>query len=518
MLSLEQYLGLTGLEVVRMLGLDLAIRADRDAFRATLERLIETPASQGSTESLASIDFAGQGSPTSGSRLLAAIARRGAGVDVGSVLADYAAQSTRCDALLPEVNRALLLEDESLEVYRTLGSIYGVIVGPEVDRGVHLEGKDQQDLAPLSDEAFGERVLDTCADVINRLRDHDSPAGVPEKEVRELLPELLAEARNHRPGPGHDQLIGRLRVLLTAGRVHAVAHQVREYFQLQMEEEKRGKGWVDVFRAPEEAIDSGQEIGKQFKWTDWKMLSLLRKYFSGDYGDHMHDLVLDEVGRFLARNPGRTARVLIVGVGEGRLADDVSALGADRVAIVSTDYVPGNVVYAYAHYVRDGVRRIVSNQPANVANLRGFVDGEFDLVISSGAIRYFVTEYGAQAAREIMRVTAPEGVILFQDALRPAWAYLTSDFQRDLTDAGLVADVRQEVHPVKNISITYKLLLHYERARPGDYELLLRDAVDRLVTEGYGADYRDVLGRLTGIRREVVRLVRAARSGVALGG
>ncbi len=396
----------------------------------------------------------------------------------------------------------LLAEGGESSLYRRVLAAWEALVDPLIDEGVVREGQDREDLTPFTDAEIERRVREVCATVRARLLSEGRTTRLTAPELEGVVSSLLGEARQ-----GRRDLGGALQTLLEAcgaGEAWLVMQLAQAYFQLEMEVEKRGQGWLDVFRD-----DAAAGAEKAFEWTDWRMLDVLTRYTTHAHGDRMHDPVLREVARAVAGHACRPVRTLVIGAGEGRLPIDIALQEGPRVEIHSTDYVAGNVAYAHAQYVLRKVPQIASSQPANVANLSAYADGTVDLVASSGALRYFVTEVGGQAARELRRVLAPHGTILFQDALKPTWAYLTERFRERLEAAGLATEVMAEALPVKNISVTYKLIQHLERARPGSYDLAVKAAAEALVAEGYAEDARDAIGRATGNRVETIRLVRA---------
>ena len=511
MISAEDYLGLIAVEACGAFSLDLSLVEDRSRFREVLRCIGERPLSADDT-----LEFTGKTYSLGSTSLLPLLAPQH--VDVERSALSSAIHSTRTEALalLPDLNRALIIEDETLGAFRAVAMAYDELVRTQIDEGVCREDPTTGDLEPTNghgapdSETRREHILDEI---------DQGPAVELNSAEREELGALATRlGRLARAGEGQESnspCLDRLRAIAGEGKTLLAFHLLREFFQVSMEHEKRGKDWLDLVQEagpPAASANAQRPTGRpRYKWTDWRVLDVLRECFSDEQGDHSHDLILKRVAAHLDLSRDRPLTVLVIGAGEGRLPQDLDRLTGGRTKIVATDHDPGNVMYAYAQYVRGGNRNIVANTPANVANLSMFGDGSFDLVISHGVLRYFVTLYGKQAASEVARVIRPGGVVLFQDALRPAWSYLTTAFGDYLQAAGLRTWVDKEEHRVKNLSITYKLIMHYEAPQLGPFHELLGEVVDRLVDEGLGANYLQVIASLTGTREEWVRLVGATR-------
>jgi ubiquinone/menaquinone biosynthesis C-methylase UbiE len=147
---------------------------------------------------------------------------------------------------------------------------------------------------------------------------------------------------------------------------------------------------------PQQASAFYDEYG-ELEWTRFDQLRM----GPANFDVHLH---------YLRRFVNSGDRVLDVGAGPGRFTIELARLGAE---VVVADLSPRQLELNREKVAAAGLESSVRERiVADVTDLGGFGDGEFDAVVCYGGPLSYVIDRADEAAAELARATRPDGHVL----------------------------------------------------------------------------------------------------------
>ncbi|TRZ95858.1 class I SAM-dependent methyltransferase, partial [bacterium] len=422
------------------------------------------------------------------------------------------------DTISGFVERTLVSETEDVKNYRFLANIYRKVVKDKIDEGVTIEPHEEEACTGdiysekikrnISKTDFASRSMKGYAAIRQRLEAKN--IFIPDVMgpiVLKVLPVMLEEAFNKATSDQHQEAV---KILEQYTKVYPelIGQILIQFFHVLYQEGLDTEGFEKIF-----STESGE-----IRWTDWRLMDKLDDIYS-QAGDKAHDLLLESLAAYIANRGSKKLRILAIGTGSGKLAEDLVDRFGDMVEVVDTDYEPECIIRNY--WIRTKKAGVYSKQikglPTNVANLRSWPSDYFDAVVGFGCLRYFVDLVGNQAATEIARVLKPDAVAFMGEAVqRYTRPNLIARFEKLLNNQNLHTKVLSAEKPVFRCTTFYNLLHQYEsfnsESYPGftrDYVVLLRKLIKHLQDDD--ADYYEACARIVGTKQGNVRMIVAAK-------
>jgi len=289
-----------------------------------------------------------------------------------------------------------------------------------------------------------------------------------ENIIVECLPTLLTEAITGQSQDQHSAAVQKLKELAPT-QPHLVFELLKEYYHVRVQEGHNIGEFDRIFYD-----EHGQPI-----FDERQLLNLMEGLTSK--GDNSHRELIKRAKQFTEQDKRKYYRILVIGSGSGRLARELAYELGHNVHVIESDISVRDITRNYLENVGRGLDGKITSIPADAANLRTWVDGSIDIVISFGALRYFGPKKSRLATSEIARVLRDDGLVLIgESSQRRTWPYLISNFQRMLGEHLFVHLDRYHDRVFRNTTL-YNLLFQYRYNQDRDYNRIFRTVVDSIM-------------------------------------